>query len=205
MGKIFDYRVGCHTKLVIFSEPIGNHFQLLSVALKPLEHYFQGILEFEAQCIWNSDHVVLKSSICTSALPRWQRSHWGLGVTQHSYFSLLTHTKQLLLVTFCEKTAGNGSVMGRTGGMPQGQTDVKVEIVMQMYYHKQIHKSLFEQQCLILRRADREIFQVYYFLSRLGHKNWKFLPLLSTLRSPWSSMLELLCLKNFRVKICEIL
>ena len=42
--------VGCHPKLEIFSESIGNHFLLLSVASKPLEHYFLGILEFEAQC-----------------------------------------------------------------------------------------------------------------------------------------------------------
>ena len=27
-------------------------------------------------------------------------------MTQDAYFSLLTHTKQLLLVTFCDKTAG---------------------------------------------------------------------------------------------------
>ena len=55
---------------------------------------------------WNSDHVVLKSSIRTSASPRRQRSHLGLRVTQNAYFSLLTHTKQLLLVTFCDPTAG---------------------------------------------------------------------------------------------------
>ena len=34
--------------------------------------------------------------------PRCQR------VAQNTYFSLLTHTKQLLLVTFCETTAGIG-------------------------------------------------------------------------------------------------
>ena len=59
--------------------------------------------------IWNSDHVVLKSSIRTSASPRRQRSHWGLRVNQDAYFWLLTHTKQLLLVTFCYTTAGNGA------------------------------------------------------------------------------------------------
>ena len=42
--------VGCHPKLKIFSESIGNHFLLLSVASKPPEHFFEGILEFEAQC-----------------------------------------------------------------------------------------------------------------------------------------------------------
>ena len=30
----------------------------------------------------------------------------GLGVTQNAYFSLLTHTKQLLLVKFCDTPAG---------------------------------------------------------------------------------------------------
>ena len=57
--------------------------------------------------IWNSDHVVLKLIIRTSASPRQQQSHWGLTMTQDAYFSFLTHTKQLLLVTFCETTAGN--------------------------------------------------------------------------------------------------
>ena len=56
--------------------------------------------------IWNSDRVGLKSSIRTSALPRQQKSYWGLRVTQDAYFSLLTHTKQLLLVTLCDTTAG---------------------------------------------------------------------------------------------------
>ena len=59
--------------------------------------------------------MVLKLSIRTSASPRWQRSHWGLRVTQDAYFSLLRHTKQLLLVTFCDKSAGSG-VRFRTHG-----------------------------------------------------------------------------------------
>ena len=84
---------------------------------------------------WNSDHVVLKSSIRTSASPRRQWSHRGLRVTQHAYFSLLTHTKQLLLVTFCDPTAGIWVIFrthGRTadGGRTEGQTDVEVEIVI---------------------------------------------------------------------------
>ena len=58
---------------------------------------------------WNSDHVVLKSSIRTSASPRRQQSDWGLRVTQNAYFSLITHTKQLLLVTFSDTTAGIGA------------------------------------------------------------------------------------------------
>ena len=57
-------------------------------------------------CIWNSDHVVLKPSIRTSASPRQQQSDWGLRVTQNEYFSLIAHTKQLLFLTFCETTAG---------------------------------------------------------------------------------------------------
>ena len=34
-------------------------------------------------------------------------------VTKNAYFSLLTHTKQLLLVIFWDKNAGIGSVSGR--------------------------------------------------------------------------------------------
>ena len=55
--------------------------------------------------IWNSNHVVLKSNIRSSALPWRQWSDWGLRVTQNAYFSLITHTKQLLSVTFCDPTA----------------------------------------------------------------------------------------------------
>ena len=58
----------------------------------------------------------------------------GLRVTQTTYFSLLTHAKQLSLVTFCETTAGiqkNESVTyGRRYGRMEGQTDVKSEIVI---------------------------------------------------------------------------
>ena len=35
----------------------------------------------------------------------------GLVVTKNAYLLLLTHTKQLLLVTFCNTIAGFGSVM----------------------------------------------------------------------------------------------
>ena len=48
----------------------------------------------------------LKSSTRTLASPWRQRSHWGLRVTKDAYFPLLTHTKQLLSVTFCNKSAG---------------------------------------------------------------------------------------------------
>ena len=57
--------VGCHPKLEIFSESIGNHFLLLLVASKPLKHYFLGILEFEAQWhttaldrLWGGDETL---------------------------------------------------------------------------------------------------------------------------------------------------
>ena len=82
--------------------------------------------------------MVSKLSIRTSASPRWLQSHWGLRVTQDAYFSLLTHAKQLLLVTFCKNTAGNGASFrthGRTDGWTadgrtaKGQTDVEVKIV----------------------------------------------------------------------------
>ena len=63
--------------------------------------------------IWNSDHVVLKLSIRTLASPWQQRSHWGLRVTQDVHFSLLTHSKQLLLLTFCD-TAAETEVSVRT-------------------------------------------------------------------------------------------
>ena len=77
--------------------------------------------------------MVLKSSIRTSALPRQQQSDWGLRVTQDAFFLLLTLTKQLLLVTFCHTTAGNGAnfwthTHGRTE--MDGRTDLEVKIVI---------------------------------------------------------------------------
>ena len=55
-------------------------------------------------------------------------------MTQDAYFSFLTHAKQLLLVTFCETTAGNRKFLEtRTDGTEperDGQTDVEVEIVI---------------------------------------------------------------------------
>ena len=77
--------------------------------------------------------MVLKLSIHASASPRRQQSHWGLRVTQDAYFSLLTHTKQLLLVTICYTTAENGASFrthARMHGRTEGQTDVEVEIVI---------------------------------------------------------------------------
>ena len=57
----------------------------------------------------------------------------GMRVTQNEYLSLLTHTKQLLLVTFCDLTAETSfQTDGWTedGGLTaEGQTDVEVEIL----------------------------------------------------------------------------
>ena len=63
----------------------------------------------------------------------------SLRVTQNAYFSLFTHTKQLLLVTICCTTAGievsfrtdgGRTEDGGTDGRTEGQTDVEVEIVI---------------------------------------------------------------------------
>ena len=60
-------------------------------------------------------------------------------MTKDAYFSLLTHTKQLLLVTFCDTLAGievsfgtDGTRTGQTelDGRMDRQTDVEVEIVI---------------------------------------------------------------------------
>ena len=50
----------------------------------------------------------------------------GLRVTQNTYFALLTHIKQLLLVTFCDTHAGMKVSFwadGRTEREPDGWTD----------------------------------------------------------------------------------
>ena len=59
----------------------------------------------------------------------------SLRVIQNTYFSLMTHTKQLLFMTFCCTTAGievSFRTHGRTDGgrTEEGQTDVEVEIVI---------------------------------------------------------------------------
>ena len=55
-------------------------------------------------------------------------------MTQDAYFSLMTHIKQLLLVTFCYTTAGIGFTFQTdtqtADGRTEGQTDVEVEIVI---------------------------------------------------------------------------
>ena len=79
--------------------------------------------------------MVSKLSIRTSASPRQQQSHWGLRVTRDAYFSLLTHNKQLLSVTFCDTLEGIEVSFQRDGNTEpererDGQTDVEVEIVI---------------------------------------------------------------------------
>ena len=59
--------------------------------------------------------------------------HRVLGVTPNAYFSLSKHTKQLLLVTFRDTTAGIEVSFRTDGGRrrrTEGQTDVEVEIVI---------------------------------------------------------------------------
>ena len=71
-------------------------------------------------------------NVCNSASPHLIDPR-GLVVTKNVYFSLLTHTNQLLLVTLCHAPGGIGnSKVGRdvTPTQTEGQTDMKVEIVM---------------------------------------------------------------------------
>ena len=53
---------------------------------------------------------------------------------QNECFSLLKHTKKLLLLIFCDKTAGIGGHFptygGHTDRRMDGQTDMEVEIVI---------------------------------------------------------------------------
>ena len=64
--------------------------------------------------------MVLKLSISTSASLWRQQSDRGLRVTQNAYSSLITHTKQLLLVTFSDTTAGIGASF-RTDAQTDGR------------------------------------------------------------------------------------
>ena len=55
----------------------------------------------------------------------------GLRLTKYAYVSLLTLTKQVSLVTFCDTIAGIGSgTRGEADRMPYGRTDVMIEIVI---------------------------------------------------------------------------
>ena len=42
----------------------------------------------------------------------------------------MTHTKQLLLVTFCDTTAGIGASFRTHGQRMEGQKDLEVEIII---------------------------------------------------------------------------
>ena len=52
----------------------------------------------------------------------------------HMYFSLLEHAKKLLLVTFCDTTAGITNVTGLDADNDNNarRTDMNVEIAMQI-------------------------------------------------------------------------
>ena len=63
------------------------------------------------------------------------RTNQGPDVT---FISLITHTKQLLIVTFSATTAGIGASFqthGRTHACTEGQTDVEVKIVILIGEH----------------------------------------------------------------------
>ena len=52
-------------------------------------------------------------------------------VTKNAYFSLLTHTKQLLLVTFYNTTSGiEAGFRKHRRTAEEGQRDVEIEIVV---------------------------------------------------------------------------
>ena len=61
--------------------------------------------------------------VLTLALPRRQQSDCGLRLTQNEYFSLITHTKQLLSVTCCDTTAGIGAITQTHTRTHGGRTD----------------------------------------------------------------------------------
>ena len=71
--------------------------------------------------------MVLKWNICTLALPWRQLSDWGLRVTQNAYFSLMTQIKQLLLVTFCDTSAGIGASFRTDAQTDGGRTDEQTD------------------------------------------------------------------------------
>ena len=59
-------------------------------------------------------HFILSWKVCKSALPCLiDPIPRSLRLTQNAYFSLLAHTKKLLLMTFCDQTAGIESVTGQ--------------------------------------------------------------------------------------------
>ena len=73
----------------------------------------------------------------------------GLRMTQNAYFSFLTHTKKLLLVTYFDTTAETGvsfQMHGRTErrihGTTDGQTNVEVEIVLLIHIMLKIYFNI---------------------------------------------------------------
>ena len=57
----------------------------------------------------------------------------SLNVAQNAYFSLLIHTKQLLLVTIFDMAAENGVIFwtqGQMNGHTDRRTDMEAEIVV---------------------------------------------------------------------------
>ena len=57
----------------------------------------------------------------------------GLKVTQNAYFSLLTHTKQLLLVTFCHPTAGIVKWDGTDGRRRRSKDGRRIDMKVESY------------------------------------------------------------------------
>ena len=109
--------------------------------IKTLENH-QEVLAFRVHpnCLAHTRDVILKLVVICAAWLRLAqyRNAWisgsscpmdpcrGLRVTQNAYFSLLTHTKKLLLVTFCDLTAETGVGFGTHGagiGNGNGQMD----------------------------------------------------------------------------------
>ena len=76
--------------------------------------------------------IEVSFNICSYAWPHLMDSK-GLGVIHNAYFSLLKHTKQHLLVTFCDTTSRyevSFWTHTQTNRQTDGQTDVEVEIVI---------------------------------------------------------------------------
>ena len=70
-------------------------------------------------------------------MPKLYPASWnlrGLRITQNEYFSLLTHTKQLLFITFNEEFEIK---IWDTLQTPQGQTRVKNEIVIHIFLNQE--------------------------------------------------------------------
>ena len=69
--------------------------------------------------------------------------HRVLNVTKNAYISLLMHTKQLLLVTFCRATAGNGASF-QTHGRTNERANERMD--RQTWKLKLLLRLLIEQE-----------------------------------------------------------